>query len=76
MLKSVCVCVCVCVQVLPLEQFIRSVQFSFSDLARAEDPESSSLRQKYLLHFLYKYISRSVSTPEPTHSLFIILHDL
>ena len=55
----VCACVCVCVQVLPLEQFIRSVQFSFSDLARAEDSESSSLRQKYLLHFFYKYISRS-----------------
>lgn len=45
---------------LSLEQFIRNVQFSFKDLARSDDLESSVLRQKYLLHFFYKYISRLV----------------
>ena len=41
-----------------LEQLVRSVQFSFTDLARTDASESSTLRQKYLLHFFYKYISR------------------
>lgn len=47
-------------QVLPLERFIRCVQFTLNDIARQEDFESGMLRQKYLLHFLYKYISRCV----------------
>ena len=47
-------------QVLSLEQLIRSVQFFFADIARSEAAESSGLKQKYLLHFFYKYISRCV----------------
>jgi hypothetical protein len=64
------------IQVLPLEQFIRSVQFSFSDLARAEEPESCSLRQKYLLHFFYKYISSPLQSWEELagcHSVIVLL---
>ena len=45
---------------LPLERVIGCVQDTLVEISHLEDVESSILRQKYLLHFLYKYISRSV----------------
>ena len=45
-------------QVLPLHILIGSLQSTLIDIAKVEEQESSILRQKYLLHFLYKYISR------------------
>ena len=43
---------------LPLERVISCVQDTLAEIAHLDDVESSVLRQKYLLHFLYKYISR------------------
>ena len=60
-------------QVLPLERVISCVQDTLVEIAHLDDLESGVLRQKYLLHFLYKYISRSVSsairsvTTDPEH---------
>ena len=45
-------------QVLPLERVIKCVQDTLAEIAHIDDMESGVLRQKYLLHFLYKYISR------------------
>ena len=47
-------------QVLPLHILVGSLQSTLIDIAKVEEQESSVLRQKYLLHFLYKYISRLV----------------
>lgn len=49
---------CRIVQVLPLHVLVNCLQSTLSDIGRVEDYESGALRQKYLLHFLYKYISR------------------
>ena len=44
-------------QILSLERLVAHVSVALSDIAKV-DFESGLLRQKYLLHFLYKYISR------------------
>lgn len=45
-------------QVLPLHVLITCIHTTLNDMGKMEEYESSILRQKYLLHFLYKYMSR------------------
>ena len=60
-------------QVLPLERVIKCVQDTLAEIAHIDDMESGVLRQKYLLHFLYKYISRYNLYIRTLH-YYIILH--
>ncbi len=46
------------VQALPLGGVIDSIRTTLSETGLADEQVSGLLRQKYLLHFLYKYISR------------------
>ena len=58
LLACCCMWFIVLLQVLPLERVIGCVQDTLVEISHLDDVESGVLRQKYLLHFLYKYISR------------------
>jgi len=47
-------------KVLPLDVLLHCLLSTLVEIGKVEEYESGLLRQQYLLHFLYKYISRSV----------------